>query len=169
MPSMTYLHIRGTIAENMVYRPRPGHESSRPGRRVEGDPAYQLVLLDSEGRTLLKVAPQVNASGCGNADDPLRYRVRGVLPLHPNGVAYELRRGELLLYRTAIPVVPRRWWRRELIKVRTASRLTGNIANWLRRNCRPALNGHPHHPATPGSARRGLLTAWSQRWSPAGV
>jgi hypothetical protein len=125
MPSMTYLHMRGTLAENMVYRPRPGHESSRPGRRVEGDSAYQLVLLDSEGRTLLKVAPQVNPSGCGNAYDPLRYRVRGVLPLHPNGVAYELRRGELLLYRTAIPVAPP-----TLVAPRTHKSANGVTINW---------------------------------------
>lgn len=106
MTDLTYLHIRGSLAENMVYRSRPGYESPRPGRRSEGDPAFQLVLLDCEGRVLLSVAPQVTASGCGNADDPLRYRVRGLLPLHPDGVAYELRRGEIRLYGVAIPSEP---------------------------------------------------------------
>lgn len=106
MTALTYLHIRGTLAENMVYHPQPGYESSRPGPRVEGDPAYQLVLLDREERVLLNVAPQVISRGCGSVDDPRRYRVRGVLPLHPDGAAYELRRGEVRLYRAAIPPAP---------------------------------------------------------------
>jgi len=106
MNDLTYLQIRGSLDENMVYRPRPGHESSRPGRRNEGDPAFQLVLLDCGGRVLLSVAPQVISSGCGNAGDPLRYRVRGLLPLHPDGAAYELRRGEIRLYGDAIPPSP---------------------------------------------------------------
>ena len=106
MSSMTYLHIRGTLAENMVYRPRPGHESARPGRRGEGDPAYQLRLLDHAGRELLTVAPQVTLRGCGSADEPRRYRVRGILPLHPDGASYELRRGDVLLYAAEIPATP---------------------------------------------------------------
>jgi hypothetical protein len=106
MPEITYLHIRGILAESMVYQPRPGYESPRPGRRAEGDPAYQLVLLDREDRLLLSVAPQVTARGCGSVNDPLRYRVRGVLPLHPDGATYELRRDEVRLYRAAIPPVP---------------------------------------------------------------
>ena len=106
MPAFTYLHIRGTLFENMLYQARPGYESSRPGRRAEGDPAYQLVLLDLQDRVLLGVAPQVTPHGCGSVDDPLRYRVRGVLPLHPDGAAYELRRGDIRLYRAAIPPAP---------------------------------------------------------------
>ncbi len=66
---MTYLHIRGTLEENMVYHPRPGHESSRPRRR-EGNPEFQLLLLDREGRALLIVTPQVSPDGCGRVDDP---------------------------------------------------------------------------------------------------
>jgi len=100
---MTYLHIRGLLAENMVYRPRPGHESSRPERRSDGDTAFQLVLLDRKGNTLLSVAPQVTPRGCGHAEHPLRFRVRGSLPLHPEGKAYELRRGDLRLYLADIP------------------------------------------------------------------
>lgn len=106
MPAMTYLHIRGTLAENQVYRPRPGHESSRPGVRGEGDPAYRLVLLDREGRVLLGVAPQVSPRGCGTADDPLRSRVRGVLPLHPDGAAYELRCGDIRLFSAVVSSGP---------------------------------------------------------------
>jgi hypothetical protein len=104
MAGLTYLHIRGTLAENMVYSPRRGHESTRPGRRGEGDPAFELVLLDGNGRVLLSVTPQVTARGCGRAEDPLRFQVRGSLPLHPSGTAYELRRGEIRLYKT--PVLP---------------------------------------------------------------
>lgn len=103
---MTYLHIRGTLAENGVYRTRPGHESTRPGARGEGDPAYRLVLLDLAGRVLLGVAPQVRPRGCGSTDDPLRRRVRGVLPLHPDGAAFELRCGDVRLYGAAIPPGP---------------------------------------------------------------
>jgi hypothetical protein len=106
MTDFSYLHIRGTLAENMVYRPRPGHESSRAGRRVPGDPAFELVLVDGGGRVLLSVAPQVTARGCGNAGDPLRYGVRGTLPLHPDAAAYQLRRGEILLHAAAIPARP---------------------------------------------------------------
>lgn len=106
MTATTYLHIRGTLGENRVYHPRPGHESSRPGARGEGDPAYRLVLLNREGRELLGVTPQVSPRGCGGADDPLRYRVRGVLPLHPEGASYELRCGGALLYAAVVPPGP---------------------------------------------------------------
>jgi hypothetical protein len=108
MSRLTYLHIRGTLAENMVYRPRPGHESTRPGRRAEGNPAFQLVLLAADRRVLVSVTPEVIPRGCGPAGDPLRFRVRGTLPLHPDGVAYELRRGEILLHAAAIPPEPPR-------------------------------------------------------------
>lgn len=106
MPSLTYLHIRGTLAENMVYSPRPGHESARPGRRGEGDPAFELVLLDRDGYMLVSVNPQVIPRGCGRAEDPIRFRVRGSLPLHPNAAAYELRRGEIKLYKAPVPPDP---------------------------------------------------------------
>lgn len=98
MPELTYLQIRGTLAENMVYQPRRGYETTRPGRRSEGDPAYEIVLLDGEGRVLVSVTPDVLPSGCGSLDQPLQYRVRAVLPLHPDGVAYELRRGDQVLH-----------------------------------------------------------------------
>jgi hypothetical protein len=103
---MNYLHIRGTLGENMVYRPRRGYESSRRASGGQGDPAFQLVLLDTEGRVLLSATPQVIPRGCGTADDPLRFSVRGSLPLHPDGAAYELRRGEIRLYQTDIPSEP---------------------------------------------------------------
>ncbi|WP_147250299.1 hypothetical protein [Bradyrhizobium sp. MOS003] len=85
---------------------------------------------------MLTVAPQVSPRGCGNVDDPLRYRVRGVLPLHPNGVAYELRRGELLLYRTAIPVAPP-----TLAAPRTHRSANGVTINW--QHCEPASQEQP--------------------------
>lgn len=103
MTSVTYLHIRGTLAENMVYRPRPGYESSRPGRRIEGNPAFQLVLLDPGRRMLVNVTPEVKPLGCGAAEDSLHFSVRGCLPLHPHGAAYELRKREIVLYRVDIP------------------------------------------------------------------
>ena len=106
MPAPTYLHVRGRLAENMVYSPRPGHESARPGLRGEGDPRFQLVLLDAGGRVLLGVAPELRANACSGATDPHSWRVRGVLPLHPDGVAYELRRGDVRLYRAAIAAQP---------------------------------------------------------------
>jgi hypothetical protein len=106
MTALTYLHIRGTLAENMVYRPRPGHESSRPGPREEGDSSYALVLLDREGRPLVSVAPQVMSRGCGSPHDPLRFKVRGVLPLHPDAATYELRRGEIRLHAATIAALP---------------------------------------------------------------
>ncbi len=108
MSSLTYLHIRGTLAENTVYHPRAGHESTGPGRRAEGDPAFQLVLLAADGRVLVSVAPEVIPRGCGTAGDPLRFRVRGTLPLHPDGVSYELRRGEILLHASAVSPEPPR-------------------------------------------------------------
>jgi hypothetical protein len=106
MPTLSYLHVRGRLAENMVYRPRPGHESARPGLRGEGDPSFQLVLLDADGCVLVGVAPEVRANGCGAATDPHSWRVRGVLPLRPDAAAYELRRGDACLYRTAIAAQP---------------------------------------------------------------
>jgi hypothetical protein len=106
MPPLTYLHISGTLAENLVYRPRPGYESTRPGRRIEGNPAFQLVLLDHEHRVLVSVTPEVVARGCGLVDDPIRFRVRGALPLHPDGKSYELRRGEIRLHAVTIPPDP---------------------------------------------------------------
>lgn len=106
MPPLIYLHISGTLAENMVYRPRPGYESTRPGRRIEGNPAFQLVLLDREHRVLVSVTPEVVARGCGLVGDPFRFRVRGVLPLHHDGESYELRRGEIRLHAVTIPPDP---------------------------------------------------------------
>lgn len=102
---MTYLQIRGTLAENMTYRPRAGYESARRVQRDDGDPAYDLVLMDAEGRVLLNTHPQVTATCCGSAGDPLHYRVRGALPLHPDAATYELRRGERRLYAATIPSV----------------------------------------------------------------
>ena len=106
MPALTYLHVRGRLAENMIYSPRPGHESARPGLRGEGDSRFQLVLVDAGARVLLGVAPEVRANACSGATDPHSWRVRGVLPLHPDGVAYELRRGDARLYRVAIAAQP---------------------------------------------------------------
>lgn len=106
MTAPTYLHIRGSLAENMVYTPRAGHESDRPGRGEEGDSAYSLVLLDREGHLLVGTTPQVIPRGCGNAHDPLRFRVRGVLPMHPEGVSYELRRGEIRLHAATFGAPP---------------------------------------------------------------
>jgi hypothetical protein len=106
MAELTYLQIRGTLAENMVYRAQPGHETTRAGPRAEADPAFQLLLLDGEGRILVSVNPQVKASGCQRVGDPLRLRVRATLPLHPDAVAYELRRGEVRLYTATIPPQP---------------------------------------------------------------
>jgi hypothetical protein len=108
MSRLTYLHIRGTLFENMVYRPRAGHESTRAGRRAEGDPAFQLALLAADRTVLVSVAPEVIPRGCGSAADPLRFRVRGTLPLHPDGVSYELRRGEILLHAAGISQEPPR-------------------------------------------------------------
>ena len=105
---MTYLHIRGTLAESMVYVPRPGHESARRERGSAGDPAFQLVLLDQAGRLLLSVAPRVVPRGCGSANDPMSYGVRGSLPLHPDAAAYELRRGEIRLYGAVVTSEPPR-------------------------------------------------------------
>ncbi len=106
MPTLSYLHVRGRLAENMVYSPRPGHESARPGLRGEGDPRFQLVLLDADGRVLLGIAPEVRANACGGATDPHSWGVRGVLPLRPDAAAYELRRGDVCLYRAAIAAQP---------------------------------------------------------------
>src|SRR5262245_29079078 len=90
----------------MVYTPRPGRESARPGPREGGDPQFQLVLLDGEGRELVSVAPQVSSRGCDADDEPRRCSVRGSLPLHPDGVAYELRRGLVRLHRAEIAPAP---------------------------------------------------------------
>jgi hypothetical protein len=106
MTAPTYLYIRGSLSENMVYTPRAGHESSRPGRREEGDSAYSLVLLDREGHMLVSVAPQIIPRGCGDAHNPLRFKVSGVLPMHPEGATYELRRGEIRLHAATIGAPP---------------------------------------------------------------
>lgn len=106
MQAITYLHVSGTLAENMVYYPRPGHESSRRARDLKGNPAFQLVLLDRDDRLLLSVAPQVTPRGCGSADDAQLQGVRGELPFRPDAVAYELRQGQVRLFRAAIPATP---------------------------------------------------------------
>ncbi len=90
----------------MVYSPRPGHESTRPARPIEGNPEFQRVLLDPEGRLLLSVAPRVAPAGCGIAADSMLFDVKGSLPLHPKAIAYELHRGEIVLYRSEIPSNP---------------------------------------------------------------
>ena len=103
MPQDSYLQIRGVLQENMVYRAQPGHETARPGRMPDGNPAFQLVLLDRNDHVLVCVAPEVRSNGCSNAGDPVQFRVRGTLPLHPEGTAYELRRGVVYLHRATIP------------------------------------------------------------------
>ena len=108
MSCISWLHVRGTLLENMTYRPRPGRESTRRGRHLDGDPAFALVLLDREGAELVSVAPQVSPRACGDPDHALRYRVGGTLPLHPAGTAYELRRHGRVLYRTTIASEPPR-------------------------------------------------------------
>lgn len=103
MTAITYLHIRGTLSENMIYTAKPGFESRRPDHRKEGNPDFKLALLGEQDRVLVTVSPQVSELGCGSIYDSLRFRVRAALPLHPNGVAYELRLGEIRLYRAEIP------------------------------------------------------------------
>jgi hypothetical protein len=103
MTEITYLHIAGTLEEDMVYSPLPGRESHRRGRPIQSDSAFQLLLLNAEDRILLSVDPEVKPAGCGTSDDPLLFVVRGSVPLHPSAAAYELRKGEILLYRADIP------------------------------------------------------------------
>lgn len=93
MTQVTYLHIRGTLDDNMVYRSRPGHESEQAGSSLEGNPEFKVKLLDSKDRVLVEIAPEISTLGCGSEEDPIRYRLRGRLPLHPDGVGYELWRG----------------------------------------------------------------------------
>lgn len=147
---MTYLHIRGTLSENMVYRPRPGRETNGPGRRSEGDSAYQLVLLDSHARVLVSVAPQVNPRGCGSPTDPLRFGVRGAIALHPDATAYELRRGEIRLHGAAIPSAPP-----SLAAPRCHTNATGLTLRW--EHCAPAEGAHNSIPmgAAAYTMRRG--------------
>jgi hypothetical protein len=106
MNTTTYLHVSGVLGDNGVYRARPGHESPSRGRSLEGNPMYRLVLLGPEGKVLLSVAPRVAPRGCGHAHGPRRQGVRGVLPLHPDASAYELRVGEVCLYRASIGSPP---------------------------------------------------------------
>jgi hypothetical protein len=106
MSDMTYLHVRGTLQENMVYSPLPGYESSRRGRAMEGDLSFHLILLDSEDRPLLTVSPEVRPSGCSTTKDPVTFQIRGKIPLHPEGTVYELRKDLAVLYREDIPKAP---------------------------------------------------------------
>lgn len=102
MQPMRYLHIRGTLAANMVYTMRPGYESSQPSPVADGDGRYRLLLLDDADRTLVDTAAQVTELACAATDSSPTLRVRGCLPLHPRAVAYELRRLDTRLYRCAI-------------------------------------------------------------------
>jgi hypothetical protein len=101
MADPTYLHIRGTLSESMIYTPRPGFESPIPNRRIDGDRSFQLLLFDSGDRVLVSVQPQV-VSRCAHANDPLRFSVRGCLPLHPQGASYELRKDGITLHRAPV-------------------------------------------------------------------
>jgi len=105
MKPTRYLHIRGTLAANMVYTMRPGYESDQPSR-VEGDEQYRLLLLDDAERTLIDAAVQLTALACGAARTSAAFRVRGCIPLHPRAVAYELRRLDRRLFRCAIDDAP---------------------------------------------------------------
>jgi hypothetical protein len=147
MSGMTYLHIRGTLAENMVYRPRPGYESARPERRSEGNAEFKLVLLDSEDRELLSVAPEVISRGCGTANAPRRYRVRGSLPLHPEGVVYELRHGEVRLYRASVASAPP-----ALEAPRCHASANGITLNW-----EPVTQRGSKHPCGPQGTTYGVV------------
>ena len=143
---MTYLQIRGTLEEDMTYRPRAGYESARRVPRDDGDPAYDLVLMDADGRVLLNTHPQVAATGCGSAGDPLHYRVRGALPIRPDAAAYELRRGERRLYAATIPSVSP-----AVTVSQCHSGANGVTVRW--QPCPPTGEAHcePCPPATPGN------------------
>lgn len=108
MADITYLHISGDLSENMVYRPRPGYESSRPRRERPAESDFRVILLDNQDRVLVSALPGVSRNGCGASSDPTTFRIRAALPLHPDGVAWELRRGDIRLFRTEVPAEPPR-------------------------------------------------------------
>jgi hypothetical protein len=104
--SISYLQIRGSLSDNMVYHPRPGEETARPQRSLHTNPEYALVLLDKDLHVLLSVTPVVSAPACGAEREQRRFRVEGILPLHPEGRSYELRKGSACLYSAQIPANP---------------------------------------------------------------
>jgi hypothetical protein len=104
--SNTYLRIRGTFSDDMVFVPRTGFETSYPQRSLEGDSNYALVALDALGSVLLSVVPTVSAQCCGPTGHPNVWRLSACLPLNPRTVAYELRKGGLAFHKEAIAPEP---------------------------------------------------------------
>jgi hypothetical protein len=104
--TITYLHIRGTLLENMTYVPRPGWESARPRRFAHPNRAYEVVLLDAQGQPRVAVHPEVRVRGCGEAHEPRRFRLLACLPLHPDGASYEIRHHGIRVYGADVAARP---------------------------------------------------------------
>jgi hypothetical protein len=99
--TITYLHLRGTLLENMTYVPRPGWESARPKRFDQPNRAYEVALLDAQGQPRVAVHPEVRVRGCGGAHEPRRFR-----PLHPDGASYEIRHHGIRVYGAEVAARP---------------------------------------------------------------
>ncbi len=105
MHEVHFLHIRGILFEDVVYKPEKGFESNSPKRYEGPNKDYIVVLLDKEGQELLEVAPLVAAS-CAPATATHHFEVMACLPLHPDGTFYEIRKGAFVIYRCDIPPAP---------------------------------------------------------------
>jgi hypothetical protein len=82
MNDITYLQIRGTLYENMVYEPRSGSESTKAHRYNQTDSNVKIILLDHDNKILVDIPPQVLPRICGTFGDPTTLGIRGSLPLH---------------------------------------------------------------------------------------
>lgn len=100
MPEQTYLIIRGHLDDGMTFTPAQGYESPTTRARRIPASAYRLVLLDRDEDVIAQANPDVISTCVSGAFG--RQPVRGVLPLRPGAIAYELRRGRQTLYRQTI-------------------------------------------------------------------
>src|SRR5262245_53237313 len=112
MSELNFLRIEGRVVGGFQYVPEPGHETRRMPHRFEGcaheahDSRWMLVLLDREGSPLARSIPEVRDKGCGHGGGGHRARLTGYLPLLGEAAAYEVRSGDICLYRAEIAETP---------------------------------------------------------------
>jgi len=103
-----YLRFDGRLTEDLQFKKYLGWETVRIAHRApEGDGEYLLTLLDSTGRVLSTVAPNVNfGAGCSTAGSPRSARTECYLPLHEQGRSLVFSRGDVEIWREDVAKNP---------------------------------------------------------------
>ena len=99
-----FVRFVGKLWESGEFEPAIGWETERIARRPRPDPDHRLQLVDDSGGVLVESAVELRVPTCRvqGADGMTSARVVGYLPLHPDGRAVLLLRGERVLHRAEL-------------------------------------------------------------------